>query len=55
MRFVQITACGHANTMNTQSDWTVFGLDADGQVWMQDSTHSGWVPLEMEPIKDDRK
>lgn len=44
-KVIQITATGHANTMNTQSDWTLFALCDDGSIWMRDSSGTPWCQM----------
>lgn len=44
-KIIQITATGHANTMQTQSDWTLFALCDDGSLWMRDSSGAPWQQM----------
>lgn len=45
-KIVQIAMAGHANTIGTQSDWTLIALRADGKLLSMDST-GRWRKIEL--------
>ena len=53
-RFVQIVVTGHANTSETQANWTALALDVDGTVWLRSNNHAAWQVWQEYPANGGR-
>lgn len=53
-KIIQIAIAGHANTSQTQSDWTLIALCDDGRLWGMDNC-CRWqeIPLPRVSIQED--